>query len=85
MAVRKDDKFYELVKAKLDEEYDRLYKEKFTEAYMITYSTCGDGDKAEEIADDEAASYAEHMLEIIEREIEEDIEEMLEKLEQEME
>lgn len=83
MAIVKDEKFYELVEAKLDEEYDRYYKEKFTEAYSITYCTCGDGDEAERVADEEAASYAEHMMDVIRDEVEEDIEEMLEEMQNE--
>ena len=79
MAVKKDERFYQLVEERKEEEYQRYYKENFTQVYMITYSECGDGDKAEAVADEEAADYAEYMLRVIEDEIEEDIEEMLEE------
>lgn len=77
MSIIKDENFYKLLEEKIDEAYERLYKEKFTQAYMITYAECGDGDKAEAVAEEEAVSFAEHMIKVMEKEIEEDLEEML--------
>lgn len=81
MEIKKvtSEEFEELVQKKMDEEYDRLYKEKFTEAYMITYSMSGgDDDHANKVAEDEAYSYAEHMMDVIEDEVREDLGELYE-------
>ena len=69
-----NEEFEKLVQERLDEEYNRLYKEKFTEAYMITYNmNGGDDEVANRIAEDEAADFAEHMMEVIEDEVREDL------------
>ena len=83
MAVVRDEAFWKLVEEKKEEEYNRLYKERFDYVYWITYQiNGGDRDKAEEEAEEEAYDYAESMMRVIEDEVIEDVEELLEDLQE---
>ncbi|MBQ3389466.1 MAG: hypothetical protein IJG57_00105 [Firmicutes bacterium] len=83
MAVERDESFWKLVEEWKEEAYQRMYKEKFTQVYWITYQiNGGDEDKAIEEAEEEAFDYAEYMMKVIEDEIIEDVEEFLEDLQE---